>query len=295
MLILLLSRLVLACPDLDTTLERSISAMLSREDEAAAEALDSATQSVKCAAASPEQISRYLQYKGAQAWFHESHEAATPWLAAAYAADPKAFDPRLGTELEAVFRSGKAAGPATIEIDPQSAGFVDGRAVASWPLTVPAGPHAVQVRSLDEKVLFGTWTFLKEGETTRITTQLPALAETVKARRPFPTLLVSGLLAGVGSGLSAWGATRQDPLLVTANRNNDYEALQGAALRGSLLSASTYVLGAAAVTGITMQFVLPSLRHDSARPGKVELESLDNLSGAPPASPSPAPATPAPN
>ncbi len=251
------------CPNLQTELDTAREFILYDKAEEAATLLANVEAGFACAPAYPDQLSRYWLLKGTVAQMTGKPEEATPYFAAARRLSPEP-DLQLGPVVVGAFKVAESPGTAQLNMQPAIPAWVDGKEESTWPLTLSAGPHLVQVRSDDDRVLYSNLLDIPVGQTALLETKLPAsLAR--KKKLPFPVYMVGGILLAGAGGATAWGAMQQDPIIeseynscVNSPNNCDEAAFRGAGLRGDLFSIGSYALWTIGAAGITAQFVLPT-------------------------------------
>jgi hypothetical protein len=261
MILLLAGLATAACPSLDAQLERATGALVRGDAATVDAALLDADASFACAPATRASVARWALVEGARRVVRGQDGDA--WLAAARHLAPQSVDPRLGPAVRAAFDAAPSPAVATLLLEPAIPAFVDGVPIATWPLTLPAGPHAVQVMEASGAVRFGRALTLLPGEDALLPTGLPAsvaaevagtgstasapaVAVAPAARRP-ALLITAASLAAVGGGL-AGAALAQTPRMEAAADLDALDAARGA--QQGLAWGAYGAFGAAAVTGV---------------------------------------------
>lgn len=249
------------CPSIQTTLEAARNHVLYEQLEEAKEKLATVQKSFGCAPVFPNDLARYWLLSGVLQQLAGHPELATPYYAASRRLAPEP-DLQLGPTVVEAFKVADTPVTAELSIDPGIGAWVDGKLETVWPVKVAVGPHLVQVRSEDDRILWNSEVQVGDGEKAMLQTHLPASLG--RKKLPFPVYLVGGILAAAGGGVAAWGAMQQDPIIESTYKtcdktpnNCDEAAFRAAGLRGDLLSIGAYTLWTAGAVGIVGQFVLP--------------------------------------
>lgn len=264
MMLLLAGLAAAACPSLDAELERATRALVGGDAPTVEAALGDAEASFACAPATRASVARWALVEGARRVVRGQHGDA--WLAASRALAPEGFDPRLGPAVRAAFDAAPSPAVATLLLEPAIPAFVDGVPIATWPLTLPAGPHAVQVMDARGAVRFGRALTLLPGEDALLPTGLPATvaadttgtgstatapavpAELTARPQRRPALLITAAGLAVAGGALTGAALAQSPRMEAAA---DPDALDAAYSAQQGLAWGAYgAFGAAAVTGL---------------------------------------------
>jgi hypothetical protein len=272
MLLTLISLATARCLSVQDTLDEAEEHLLYAQWDEANSVLAKVPEAFSCAALYPDQLGRYWMLMGAAQQLSGHTEAATPYYASARRLIPEA-ESQLGTEVAAAYLAAMVTGEGQISLDPGTTAWVDGRINETWPLVLPAGPHLLQVRTIDDRVLYGTGVDLADHQTAMLQSGLPAEVDLNKRKLKFPTYLVSGVLLAAGGGVMAWGATQQDPIITSTydacvkNPSNcDEKGFRAAGTNGNLLSIGAYTLWTAGAAGITAQFVIPVMKKNQDAP-----------------------------
>ena len=205
-----------ACPDLSRSLDAAVGHLLAADTGSGD--LDAAERAFACERVVPQQVARYLVIRGGAAEFSAPGSGAR-WFASARSIDATVWEERLGEELRGSWSTAVIDGHGSLVLDANAAhGWVDGRAVLSWPVETNAGWHLVQVvDSVTGKVLYGRTVNLPAGESSLVQTGLAELdlasspvavgtaqVDAPRRRIASPVALVAaGVLAAAGAGLAA--------------------------------------------------------------------------------------------
>ncbi|MDO9280597.1 MAG: hypothetical protein Q7U06_01745 [Pseudomonadota bacterium] len=257
----LLASLAFACPNIDAEVERATSALIAGDFTNARTALQEAEASFACAAATPTQIARFWLVEGATAHLRAETATARVSLAAARATAPTLFDDRLGPEVRATWAAAEPAGSGSLVLEPRRAAFIDGEGVTTWPLTVSAAPHVVQVVGADGSVRFGRVVRIGAGEDAMVETNLGnepevlAGAQAPKEARAkkSPAMLILAGVAAAGAGAFAGGALAQNAQMEAAE---DLGALDSTFGRQKAFGYTSYGLMGATAAMLTLHFVI---------------------------------------
>lgn len=263
-MILLLATAAFACPSLDAEVDRAATELIAGDFDAALAALSTAEQSFTCAPATTSQVARFWLIEGAALHLRGETAKALAPLAAARAAAPDLFDPRLGPGVRAAWTAATSPGEGTLLIEPQRVAFVDGAGVSDWPVTLAATPHLVQVVGPGGEVRFGRVVRISAGDDAVLDTGVSgepdpiAIAdvtppEEVKEGKSPLMLIVAGV-AAAGAGACAGGALAQHAEMEAAT---DTATIDAAFDRQMGFGYSTYGLAGLAAAAFTLHFVLP--------------------------------------
>ena len=261
MMFLLIQVALADCPPIQPALDAARDQILYEQLPEAKASLETAQQTFACAPIFPTDLARYWLLNGALQQLSGNPERATPYYAASRRLVPEP-DLQLGPQLVDAFKVADTPLTAQISLDPAIPAWVDGKLESNWPLTVAVGPHLVQVRAEDDRVLWNSDLDLADGQLAMLQTHLPAGLGVKKL--PFPVYLVSGVLIAAGGGALAWGAMQQDPIIESTYKscdknpdNCDEAGFHAAGLRGDLMSIGAYTAWTVGAAGIVAQFVLP--------------------------------------
>jgi hypothetical protein len=260
-MILLLAGLAAACPSLDAETERTVLALLGGDTTGADVALERAEASLACEPADSASIARWLLVAGATRTLRGADGLAH--LAAGRALAPELLDARLGPDVRQAWERAAPDGTATLLLEPALPARIDGTTVTSWPVTLRAGPHALQVVDDAGTVRFGRAITLLPGEDALVPTGLapdspagiespsaptsdPAMTMTAAPRRKTALLVTAGGLAATGIALGG-AALAQGAAMEAAEDLDTLDAVYGA--QRGLAFGAYGAFGAAAVAG----------------------------------------------
>jgi len=251
-----------ACPDPSIAIGKVEGLVMDASFDQVKPAIQEVETAWSCGGAvQPAALSRLLVLQGGWLSMSGSKDQAAMSFRAARRVSPDTWVDNLGPQLKQEYLAAQDApvsAPGQVLVDPAlPEGFrpqIDGADV-TLPAPTLAGYHLVQVLDKRDDAFFARLILVQPGETVTVATGSlqEVAAQRATERKPFPVLVVTGVGTGLLAGGAAWLANGQDASMQEAGNLDD---LDSAYTRQRIFAVSAYTLGAAALTQVSLHFVL---------------------------------------